>query len=296
MSTAGARCTASVAAGARNAVAPQCPAMDSAALVRAARRRAGLSQRELARRAEVAAGTVAAVEAGRQAPSGRVLESLISAAGLELSLDLPVQPLCSHARHHLHRSLPVRLHLALGGSGFPYDRPLLPAWQQIGLLSTKGVVHVTGELARALWLPPVRPPEPVVGLQLTRAAVLPPTPDLRPYAAPVPSTCTITVPLPVGQIVTPTPGELALDPQHAAWRRALRSVADELERRAPRDRAGRRRPAHREPRRMEESMRLLFARRWTARFMPPDGCDVRGWRLGDVVGMDQWIDQRARRA
>lgn len=264
-------------------------------MVRAARRRAGLSQRELARRAGVAAGTVAAVEAGRQAPSGRVLEALVAAAGLELTVDRPVQPLCAHTLRHLHRSLPVRLHRALGGSGYPYDRPFLPAWQQIGLLSSKGVVHVTGAVARALWLPPAQCPDREVGLQPHRPAVLPSSPDVRVLVAPVPPTCTITVPLSVGAIVTPSPAELALDPQHAAWRRALRSVAHELEQRAPHDRASRRRPAHREPRRLDESTRLLFARRWTARFLPPDDYDVRGWRLGDVVGMEEWIEERAKR-
>jgi transcriptional regulator with XRE-family HTH domain len=264
-------------------------------MVRAARRRAGLSQREIARRAGVAAGTVTAVEAGRQVPSGRVLEALVAAAGLELSVDRPVQALCAHTRRHLHHSLSVRLHLALGGNGHPYDRPFLPAWQQLGLLSGKGVVHVTGELARALWLPAMSPPEPVVGVDVRRAVLVPPAPDLRVQLGPAPSTCTITVPLTVGRIVTPSPDELALDPQHAAWRRALRSVSHELERQAPLDRARRRRPAHREPRRLDESTRLLFARRWTARFLPPDAHDVRGWRLGDVVGMDQWIEQRSRR-
>lgn len=264
-------------------------------MVRAARRRAGLSQRELARRADVAAGTVSAIEAGRRVPSGGVLEALVAAAGLELSLDLPVQPLCVHTVRHLHAALPVRLHRALGGSGRPYDRPVLPAWQQLGLLSGKGVVHVTGELARALWLPPVQPLRASVGLELHRPAALPPTPDVQVELAPPPPTCTITVQLTVGCISTAPPGELALDPQHAQWRRALRSVAHELEQRAPRDRARRRRPAHTEPRRLEESMRLLYARRWTARFLPPDSQNVRGWRLGDVVGMDEWIEQRAKR-
>ena len=264
-------------------------------MVRAARRRAGLSQRELARRAGVAAGTVAAVEAGRRVPSGGVLEVLIAAAGLELALDRPVQPLCPHTLRHLHAGLPVRLHLALGGSGRPYDRPVLPAWQQLGLLSSKGVVHVTGELARALWLPSAQPVRPIVGLALHRRAVLPPAPDVHIELGPAPPTCTISVPMTTGRIITPPPGELALDPQHAEWRRALRSVAHEFEQRAPRDRARRRRPAHSEPRRLEESTRLLFARCWTARFLPPDGHDVRGWRLGDVVGLDEWIEQRAKR-
>ena len=264
-------------------------------MVRTARRRAALSQRELARRAGVAAGTVSAVESGRQVPSGRVLEALVTAAGLELTVDRPVQPLCAHTLRHLHLSLPVRLHLALGGNGYPYDRPVLPAWQQLAVLSGKGAVHVTGELARALWLPPAQPPRRRVGLQVHRRTILPPTPDIDVVLGPAPDSCSITVLLPTGRITTAPPMELALDPQHATWRRALRAVAYELDKQAPRDRARRRGPAHREPRRLDESMRLLFARKWTARFLPPDAYDVRGWRLGDVVGMDEWIEQRAKR-
>lgn len=268
--------------------------MDAAAMVRAARRRAGLSQREMARRAGVAVGTVAAVEAGRHNPSGGILEALVAAAGLELSVDLPVQDLCRHAVAHLHRSLSSRLHLALGGTGRPYDRPFLPAWQQLGLLSGKTRVHLTGDLAVAIWIPMPRPPARVA-VAFDAGPLLPPLPDLDVAPEPPPPSCTVGIVLTPGLVTVPPPGELALDPRHAPWRRALRSVAAALDEQAARDRAGRRGPAHREPRRREEEWRLLFARPWSPRLLPPDRWQARGWRFQDEVGMDEWIEQRARR-
>lgn len=268
--------------------------MDVGAMVRAARRRAALSQRELARRAGVAPGTVAAVEAGRHSPSGRILEALISAAGLELCVDRPVLTLCRHTSAYLHGSLSSRLHVALGGSGRPYDRPFLPAWQQLGLLSLKAPVHLTGDLAVAVWIPMPRPAARVA-VATDQRLVLPPLPDLEVVREPRPPSCTVGVVLTPGVVTVPPPGELALDPRHAAWRRSLRSVAAVLDEQAARDRARRRSPAHREPRRGAEEWRLLFARPWSPKLLPPDRWQARGWRLDDEVGMDEWIERRAAR-
>jgi DNA-binding XRE family transcriptional regulator len=60
---------------------PSC--MDAAHAVRAARRRALLSQRELAAQAGVSLRTVAAIEAGRTSPSWRTMSALLAAVGLE---------------------------------------------------------------------------------------------------------------------------------------------------------------------------------------------------------------------
>lgn len=60
--------------------------MDAARLLRAARAHAGLTQRELAARADVPQPTVAAIESGRQDPRYRTLERLIRASGQELDL------------------------------------------------------------------------------------------------------------------------------------------------------------------------------------------------------------------
>jgi transcriptional regulator with XRE-family HTH domain len=62
--------------------------MDGAALVREARRRAGLSQAELAARAGTTQSAIARLERGRAAPSFRRVADLVSACGLELRVHL----------------------------------------------------------------------------------------------------------------------------------------------------------------------------------------------------------------
>lgn len=60
-------------------------------LLREARRRAGLSQVELAQRARVAQSVISAYENGRREPSWATLRRLIKATGLEVSVEL-VEP------------------------------------------------------------------------------------------------------------------------------------------------------------------------------------------------------------
>ena len=55
-------------------------------LARQARRKAGLSQRALARRARVPQPTIAAIETGRQDPRYRTLLRLLRASGYELDI------------------------------------------------------------------------------------------------------------------------------------------------------------------------------------------------------------------
>ena len=57
-------------------------------LLREARRRAGLSQTELARRAGVAQSVVSAYESGRRQPALPTLAALVEAAGFDLQLGL----------------------------------------------------------------------------------------------------------------------------------------------------------------------------------------------------------------
>ena len=57
-------------------------------LLREARSRAGLTQRELARRAETSQSVVARIEQGRSDPSSATLTRLLAAAGFELGTDL----------------------------------------------------------------------------------------------------------------------------------------------------------------------------------------------------------------
>ena len=58
------------------------------ALLRRARQQAGLSQPELARKANVTQSVVSAYESGRREPSLRTLERLVRATGFELVIDL----------------------------------------------------------------------------------------------------------------------------------------------------------------------------------------------------------------
>ena len=60
----------------------------SGAILREARLRAGLSQRELARRAATSQSVVARIEQGRSDPSTATLARLLAAAGFELRAEL----------------------------------------------------------------------------------------------------------------------------------------------------------------------------------------------------------------
>ena len=62
--------------------------MAIAELVQEARRRAGISQAELARRAGVPKSTVGRIESRARDPSTRMVERLVRAAGLEISTSL----------------------------------------------------------------------------------------------------------------------------------------------------------------------------------------------------------------
>ncbi|MGH2500600.1 MAG: helix-turn-helix domain-containing protein [Candidatus Limnocylindria bacterium] len=58
--------------------------ISAADLSRAARRRAGLTQRELARRAKIPQPTIAAIESGRQEPRYATISRLLRACGVAL--------------------------------------------------------------------------------------------------------------------------------------------------------------------------------------------------------------------
>ncbi|MEW6687802.1 MAG: helix-turn-helix transcriptional regulator [Pseudomonadota bacterium] len=57
-------------------------------LLARARRRAGLSQRELAHRAGTSQSVIARIERGRTSPGGETLERLLAEAGFELRVEL----------------------------------------------------------------------------------------------------------------------------------------------------------------------------------------------------------------
>ena len=66
--------------------------MDVATLIRLARRRAGLTQRELAVKARTSAAAVCQYERGERVPRVDTLRRLIAATGTTLALDVPSAP------------------------------------------------------------------------------------------------------------------------------------------------------------------------------------------------------------
>ncbi len=89
-------------------------------LVREARKRAGLTQRELAERAGTTQSAIARLEAGRTAPSFEHVLSLVRACGFRLAVDL-VQPdpaTESQAVRNLHLSPEQRLEQLLATVDF----------------------------------------------------------------------------------------------------------------------------------------------------------------------------------
>ena len=72
--------------------------MDGGSLVREARRRAGLSQAELAARVGTTQSAIARLERGRASPSFRRVRELVAACGLELRVHLaPPDPVAGAA-------------------------------------------------------------------------------------------------------------------------------------------------------------------------------------------------------
>ncbi|MGH7720664.1 MAG: helix-turn-helix domain-containing protein [Gemmatimonadaceae bacterium] len=67
------------------------PSSSAAELVSEARKRAGLTQRELARRAATAQSVVARIEGGVTSPTWETLSRLLAAAGFELHATLQLR-------------------------------------------------------------------------------------------------------------------------------------------------------------------------------------------------------------
>ena len=264
--------------------------MDGAELFRDVRRRAGLSQRQLAVRSGVALSTVTSIESGRGSPTLVVLQAVLDVAGLELALDLPPPDLDGRDLAYLRLSLVRRLHRALGGDGRPRYGPRLPRWQQLVALTQAGQVTLHGELALRLWLPSADPLEVAeVCVDLWRAPGPPDTPDLAVHTGcgqhgPAP----VVVDLTPGRVLADPPAHLALDPRLAAQRRRLRAVARALHVEAARDEGGRRARAHRDPDHRRERERVFHTKRF-GRLAMPDHTDARAWRLDDDASLAEWL-------
>ncbi len=81
-------------------------------VVRNARRQAGLSQRDLARRARTAQSVVARIEAGTTSPTWDTLSRLLAAAGFELRASVALRPV---KRSHMLDDVPRILRLTPEG-------------------------------------------------------------------------------------------------------------------------------------------------------------------------------------
>ena len=80
--------------------------LDPALLVREARSKAGLSQREMARRAGTSQSVVARIEAGQTRPGSETLSRLLAAAGFELRAELvPLPVIDTHMLEDVARIL-----------------------------------------------------------------------------------------------------------------------------------------------------------------------------------------------
>jgi len=66
--------------------------MDAARLIRAARRRAGLSLRELAERAHTSHSTLASYEQARKTPNVDTLDRILTACGFRVDVTLAPRP------------------------------------------------------------------------------------------------------------------------------------------------------------------------------------------------------------
>ncbi len=79
---------------------------DSGALLREARSRAGLSQRQLAQRAGTAQSVVARIELGQASPTWQTLTRLLAAAGFDVDAQLAIRPVVgSHMLEDVARIL-----------------------------------------------------------------------------------------------------------------------------------------------------------------------------------------------
>jgi transcriptional regulator with XRE-family HTH domain len=82
------------------------PSLDAARILREARARAGLSQRELARRAGTSQSVVSRIESGATSPSADTLRNLVAAAGFEVTAALAPLPVAdSHMLADVRRIL-----------------------------------------------------------------------------------------------------------------------------------------------------------------------------------------------
>lgn len=266
--------------------------MDAGRLLRAARREAGLSQRQLAAAADIGRRVVEEAEAGRVSPPYDVVARLLAVCGQELVVrgrsPGPVDE--AGLTRWLKRSLSHRLAMTCGQ---PYPRTAgTGPWADLVRLGSRGPMSaVEGPLAYGAWLPDLTldGDQPLVAhAWRTDASGDDPAPPLRLERCPdPPARSLVRVPLPwyaslrSAVLVPPPDALLATAPLHL--REALRRAAQLLHEDGPRDGAGRRPAAHREPDAHAE------LQRWRAAYStaPPVVTDARDWRLAGAGSLTE---------
>lgn len=259
--------------------------VNNPALLRASRRHAGISQRELAHLVDMSPAAVAAWESGSRKPSVMALQRILDAVGLDLHLGPGgAGPPSPELRAHLRLPLTSRLRLALGEPASPYVRATGSAWLGLVRLGRLGSVVLQPPVALGLWVP--QPARQLVDVTVHgQLAPLPPQESVNVAVsadgAPA-SVVSVTVDGPVRVWVKP-PAELVADQTCG-----LRQAAALLDALGALDDAGRRRPAHRDPDEWAEGWRLLLTR-GTEGLRQPRGELSRAWRLGAPASLAQSV-------
>ena len=236
-------------------------------MLRAARRRRGLSIRAAARRCDVPQATWADWEAGRSTPSVARLDGVLRALSLDLRLsgradDEPPGEAAVVA--HLRRSLSWRARQALGTQ---LPTTLVAAAAVPRLLTGPAAVGVWVPCVVArgpLPLPPVGTSPSLVHLRLDDGS------SLGPRAR-----------------VAVEPPEVLLDADLGDRYPQLRTAVRLLAQRRT-DAAGRQLPPHRDPDEAREHRDLMQALTWAGRGrLPISDTDSRAWRLDAPATLDE---------
>lgn len=255
--------------------------IDPSLLLRAARRRTGLSQREFAALSGVTRRALASAEAGDHAPSWQTLERAVEAAGLSLALVPAVDDASPELRRFLAMAASYRLLIPL--------HPRRDVMEALGALTRRASVHVTGPAAVPVWVPGVGVPVPVPVRvhDVRRDGPSSPLLDVQEVAGPLPLPL-VPVRLPRSDLFhVDDPTALSLRQDCAEHAQALRVAARCLHEGQPFDEAARRRPPHRDPDERREAAYLFHIKSFRP-YDLPDAQDSRAWRLGGSVSLNQW--------
>lgn len=132
--------------------------MSAAAIVEAAKRASGLSFRDLAERADVAASTITRIQSGAVAPTVSVLERIVDAAGFDLVVEL---------RRRGTRRVP---RLADLSDAWAVRRGRVqPEWTRWRALLDHLALH-PGAVADAIFVPPPPAGQPIIDALLAGVA------------------------------------------------------------------------------------------------------------------------------